>query len=347
MDVTMIDPKTYWEVPMALPRLLVEPDGLSARMRYDSFLGDARHLQGKVTSLSEGSAQVMLDDGNAQTVTWDFAVIASGSAYMDPLIKAQALTETERAAEIAAMNAKLRMARSVVIAGGGPVGVEIAAELRETLPGVSVTLVHGSAKLLDRAPSKFPSWAESFLVSSGVSIVLDDMVLDPAPGCQPTDGKVRTRNGRMIEAQVVIWAGGVKPVTDFVAKSWPAAVQSDGMLRVDRYLRLEGHQNVFVAGDVTNLPEGRLAIISGLHAKSIAANLKAIVTAKVPALVKLRPYKPALPGKGMGKLMVVSLGRNDGLTSLPFGQFRAKFLARRIKSRDMLVGMSRKAVGLK
>jgi NADH dehydrogenase FAD-containing subunit len=47
-DVTLVDPKTYWEVPMAVPRLLVEPDSLAARMRYDSFLGAANHVQGKV-----------------------------------------------------------------------------------------------------------------------------------------------------------------------------------------------------------------------------------------------------------------------------------------------------------
>jgi hypothetical protein len=44
-------------------------------------------------------------------------------------------------------------------------------------------------------------------------------------------------------------------------------------------------------------------------------------------------------------MMIVTLGRKDGLTSLPFGQFRTSFMARTIKSRDMLVGMSRKAVG--
>ena len=48
----------------------------------------------------------------------------------------------------------------------------------------------------------------------------------------------------------------------------------------------------------------------------------------------------------MGKLIVITLGRKDGLTSLPFGQFRASFLARNIKTRDMLVGMSMKALGI-
>lgn len=346
-DVVLVEPKTYWEVPMALPRLLVSPDALPARLPYDSFLSQARHLHGKVTKLEDGRATVALNDGREQDLAWDYAVIASGSVTMDPLIKAQALSEAERAAEIAAMNGKLRQARSVVIAGGGPVGVETAAELCETLPNLSVTLVHGGDKLLDRAPAgKFPEWAEKALRAGGVSIVLGDRVTSPQPGAQPDDGFVRTHRGQSIAADLVIWAGGVKAVTDFVARSWPETVTEAGRLKVDRYLRLEDHPSVFVAGDVTDLPEGRLAIIGGLHAKSVAANLGALVTAAEPAAVKLRPYKPAPPGKGMGKMMVVTLGRDDGLTSLPFGQFRAGFLARQIKSRDMLVGMSRKAVAV-
>lgn len=345
-NVTLVDPKTYWEVPMALRRLLVEPDGLPARMRYDSFLGAATHVQGKVVSLEDGAARVALGTGEQQTLAYDYAVIASGSAYMDPLIKAQAKTEENRSAEIAAMNALLRTARSVVVAGGGPVGIETAAELAETFSNLRVTIVHGGNKLLEHAPSKFAGWAERTLGPKGVNFVLNDFVSAPWPGQQPKDGQVRTTGGRTIEADVVIWAAGTKPSTEYVLASWPASVQADGLLKVDAYLRLEGHPNVFVAGDVTNLPEGRLAIIGGLHAKSVVANLKKLLVSPSPETVKLKPYKPSVPGKGMGKLMILSLGRDDGLSSLPFGQFRASFMARKIKSRDMLVGMSRKSLGL-
>jgi len=345
-DVILVDPKTYWEVPMAVPRLLVEPDKLQARLPYKNFMGRATHIQGKVVALADDIARIALIDGTERMLPFDYAVIATGSRYIDPLIKAEATTETERSAEISAMNQRLRGARSVVVAGGGPVGVETAAELRETFPNLTVTIVHGGSKLLERAPNRFPGWAEQALRPGGVNFVFNDRVTVPDPGVQPDDGKVRTNAGRTIEADVVIWAGGVVPVTDYVAASWPASVQPDGLLRVDPFLRLQDHPRVFVAGDVTNLPEGRLAIISGLHAKSIVANLKKLLASPAPEAAKLRPYKPALPGRGMGKMMVLTLGRRDGLTSLPFGQFRASFMARKIKSRDMLVGMSRKAVGL-
>ena len=311
-QVMLVDPKTYWEVPMAVPRLLVEPDGLPARMRYDSFLGGATLVQGKVRALADGNAHVVLNNGSEQTLTFDYAVIATGSSYFDPLIKAQAPTEAERSAEINAMHEQLRKATSVVVVGGGPVGIETAAELRETFPELAVTVVHGVPKLLENAPGKFSGWAENTLGPKNVNFVLDDLVNDPAPGLQPRDGKVRTASGLTIDADVVIWAAGTKPVTDFVSASWPASVQADGLLKVDCFLRLEGHPHVFAAGDVTNLPEGRLAIIGGLHVKSIVSNLKALLISSTPESVKLKPYKPAIPNKGMGKMMILTLGRKIG-----------------------------------
>lgn len=343
-DVTLVDPKTYWEVPMAVPRLLVQPEALPARLIYSAFLGKARHVQGKVTAIDDHSAVVALSAGGTDTLIFDYAVIATGSAYVDPLIKAEAATDAERAEELRGMHRRLRSARSVVIVGGGPVGVEIAAELRETFPETAVTLVHGGASILDESPSRFPNWARDSLRDRGVTLLLGERVVDPAVGVQPTNGAVVTNSGRRLAADAAIWAVGAKPVSGLVSSSWPAAVQADGLVKVDRYLRVIGHESIFAVGDITNMPEGRLALVGGLHAKSVAANLKRLVHRKRSSTAKLKPYKPARPGKGLGRLMVVSLGRRDGLTSLPFGQFRIPFLARTIKSRDMLVGSARKLV---
>ncbi|MCI4184662.1 FAD-dependent oxidoreductase [Dickeya dianthicola] len=345
--VILVDPKTYWEVPMALPRLLADPKSLPARIPYADFLDATQHIQGRVTELSDTTAKVTRNDGLVKVINFHHAVIATGSASLDPLIKAQASTEAERAAEIQIFHNKLQQARSVVIVGAGPVGVETAAELREKFPDLNVAVVHSKQQILNNAPDKFAGWAVTYLRDKGVRLVLGESVTSPAPGEQPADAKVVTSSGKTLPADTVIWAAGTRPVTGLVADSWPDVMQPDGLIRVDQYLRVVGHPAIFAVGDITNLPENRLAIVAGLHVKSVVANLKRLIDAPALSQVSLKPYKPAVPGKGMGKLMIVSLGRLDGLSSLPFGQFRASFFARKIKSHDMLVGMSRKAVGLK
>ncbi|HJV02740.1 MAG TPA: FAD-dependent oxidoreductase [Burkholderiaceae bacterium] len=345
LDVTLVDPKTYFEVPMALPRLLVEPGALPAQMRYQDFLSSVRHVQGRAASISVRSVVVDTSTGS-ETIPFDYAVVATGSRHVDPLIKADVAGEGGRRSQIVAAHERLKTARHVVVAGGGPVGVEIAAELCESFPRLSVTLMHGTGQLLENAPAKFGEWALDKLIAMGANVLLDDPVTQPAIGTQPLDGKVRTKGGKVLQADLVIWAAGARPNTGFMAASWPQLVQADGLLKTDEYLRLQGYANIFIAGDVTNLPEGRLAITASFHVPAIVANIKAMLPATPADPARLKPYVPRLPGKGMGKLMIVTLGRRDGLTSLPFGQFRAAFIARKIKSANMFVNQYRKDVGL-
>ncbi|WP_375540031.1 FAD-dependent oxidoreductase [Rugamonas brunnea] len=297
--------------------------------------------------MSMSARSVVVDTSTgSEVIAFDYAVVATGSRYVDPLIKAEVAGEGARRAQIVAAHQHLKTARNVVVAGGGPVGVEIAAELRESFPHLSVTLMHGAGQLLENAPTKFGDWALDKLIAMGANVLLDDPVVQPAIGTQPADGKARTRGGKVLDADLVIWAAGTRPNTGFVAASWPQLVQDDGLLMTDAYLRLQGHADIFVAGDVTNLPEGRLAITASFHVPAIVANIKAMLAAATTDAARLKPYAPRLPGKGMGKMMIVTLGRRGGLTSLPFGQFRADFLARKIKSENMFVNQYRKDVGL-
>jgi pyruvate/2-oxoglutarate dehydrogenase complex dihydrolipoamide dehydrogenase (E3) component len=82
-------------------------------------------------AIAENHVDVEGGDG-IHSIAFDLAVVATGSRYVDPLIKAEVPTVVERSAQIAAANRQLANARSVVVAGGGPVGVETAAELSVT-----------------------------------------------------------------------------------------------------------------------------------------------------------------------------------------------------------------------
>ena len=63
-----------------------------------------------------------------------------------------------------------------------------------------------------------------------------------------------------------------------------------GRLKVNQYLQVEGHEDIFAMGDCTNLKETKLAYLALQHAKTILGSLK--LRAKNKALKKYTPGTP-------------------------------------------------------
>lgn len=57
-----------------------------------------------------------------------------------------------------------------MVVGGGPSGVEAAAEVATTFAGKSITLVHPLSRLLSNAPPKAGTLAQRFLEKLGVKV---------------------------------------------------------------------------------------------------------------------------------------------------------------------------------
>ena len=98
-----------------------------------------------------------------EEVGFDYAVLTTGSRCVASSIKAEVPTELERRRQIVEATGRIKRARRIVVAGGGPVGVETAAELSEAYPHLEVTLLHGVPKLPETGHSKFVKWAAAQL----------------------------------------------------------------------------------------------------------------------------------------------------------------------------------------
>ena len=47
-----------------------------------------------------------------------------------------------------------------------------------------------------------------------------------------------------------------------------------GALQVDEYLKVKGHDNVYALGDVTDVPEEKMAYVAKLHADILFSGFK-------------------------------------------------------------------------
>ncbi len=176
---------------------------------------------------------------------------------------------------------------NIVIAGGGPTGVELAGMLAELGHNVAakeypeIKNLQGHIHLIDAAPvllgpmsKKAQEEATEVLSKLGVKIKLNVAVKDYV------DGNVLLANGETIPTNVLIWTSGV---TAKEVPGLPAEVIARGRrIQVDAYNRVQGTQNIFAIGDIClqttdkNFPKGhpQVAQVAIQQGKVLAENLK-------------------------------------------------------------------------
>ena len=182
---------------------------------------------------------------------------------------------------------------NIVIAGGGPTGVEVAGMLAELGHNIrlkeypEITDLEGHIYLIDAGPTllgpmskKAQAEATNVLRKLGVHIKLNTAVKDYV------DGTVMLANGEEIASDVLIWAAGV---TGRAVPGLPAEVIGRGRrILVDEYNRVRDSSNIFALGDIClqtsdkNFPEGhpQLAQVAIQQGENLAKNFKRLQLGK-------------------------------------------------------------------
>lgn len=203
-------------------------------------------------------------------------------------------------------------ALTFVVGGGGFTGVELAAELAESLPrlasryGVSaeelrLVIVEAGKTLLQGIHPLLAARATRALESKGVRLLLGS----PA---QSADARgVVLASGQRVASRTVIWTGGVRAVE--ALEKWGLPTGASGRVRVSDFLEVEGHPGVYVVGDSALVVEGATqrpappsAQLAVAQAETVARNIYAGITGTGP-----EAYSPHVTGEA------VSLGPRDGV----------------------------------
>ncbi|MEJ8472577.1 NAD(P)/FAD-dependent oxidoreductase [Roseibium algae] len=318
-DVTLVDRKDYFEVTYSTLRTLVQPEiGDRARMKYAELI-NCKFVQGDVSELRHNEA--LMADG--QVLPFDYAVVATGSSYGSfPVAKSdKQLTIEGRKKEFTAAHDQLENASSVLIIGGGPVGVELAGEIIGQYPQKSVTLAQGSGRLLDALAPKASRLAETQLASLGVNILLNTRLSE-------TDEFYRN-------SDVVYLCVGQKPNTALMQTNFAGSVTDRGLIKVDASLRVEGTQNLYALGDCSNAPGLKLGYLADIQATLLAKNIVAAVQGK-----RSKPYKSS------PDMALIPIGPEKGFVQLPFMVTTFRPLVN-MKQKDMFISRQYGNLGIK
>ena len=197
------------------------------------------------------------------------------AAVSNALTTAAAAADPERQRRLA----------TVVVGGGGATGVELAGELAEILPKVAsrlglapdrpaVCLVEAGSAILAGSSPQLIDKAARILSDLGVQVRTNAMV------AAATEEGFRLTDGQLVEGGVFVWAGGVKPPELVADSGLPAG--HNGRVKVDRYLRVLDHPEIYAAGDLASVTDPRtghvlppLAQVALEEGETVARNLDA------------------------------------------------------------------------
>lgn len=232
------------------------------------------HVVGTAQSVDPETNRVVVLSTNAdkqqerRTIDYDTLVIATGSSFKDDMPFKNLIDTAATKKEIDKLREKIAAAQSIVVAGAGQTGVEVAGELGQEygLAGTKeITLIaDDTLPLRSEARDDVRRSAASELASLKVKIVANtrmvgavttpagkqSLALRPSGKNKNNGPDAETTTTTTLETDLYIPTFGVYPNTSFV----PAAMLDvDGRVMVDRgTLQATGHANIFALGDAAN-----------------------------------------------------------------------------------------------
>jgi 3-phenylpropionate/trans-cinnamate dioxygenase ferredoxin reductase subunit len=143
-----------------------------------------------------------------------------------------------------ALRAQAKEGTRVVVIGGGFIGSELAASL--TTVGCRVTMVFPEPGLAERVlPPDLSAFVTEQYRQHGVEILNEETVTSVG------GGGVTTGSGQRLEADAIVAGLGIEPRVELAEL---AGLALDNGIVVDAFGRVEGHADVFAAGDVASFP---------------------------------------------------------------------------------------------
>lgn len=310
LRITLIDKNNYQQFQPLLYQVamgILSPENAAFNLR-DVFVHDqnVEVKMSEIVSVDLTARQASGRDGDAYQ--GDYLVLAAGSGanffripgvdrYAFPMYSLQdaerlrsRILEMLEAADRESGSSKKSSLR-VVVVGAGPTGVETAGAMADILhrmpkhlyPNLdlsraSITLVDMGTKVLPPFTEKSQEYAAHILNERGVTLRLGHSVKEV------TASDVLLSDGSHLEAELVVWAGGLK--ASALSNSLGIKPGHGGRIDVQPDLTVAGYPGVYALGDFANLtgddgkPLPQLAAVAQQAGRHCAANILADASGK-------------------------------------------------------------------
>lgn len=345
INVTLVDKNNYnFFAPLIyqVATAFLEPSSISYPFR--KFFSGKKNLQfrlGNLLKVIPSENKIILNNGELK---YDYLVFATGAetnyfgmenvkknaipmkTLNDAIIMRNTLLKNLEKAAICKDIRERRKLLTIVVAGGGPTGVEISgmfAEMRKSIllkeypelitSASNIYLVDGANALLSPMSKASQKDTLEAITKLGVIVKLNTTVVDYV------DDTVYFKDGQTIQTKNLIWAAGVS------AKNFegiPTESYGHGKrMATDAFNKVNGTENIYAIGDTCiqhtdkDFPNGhpqvaQVAIQQGIN---LANNFKS-----------MSQKKPLKEFKYNDKGSMAIIGKNKAVVDLPYPKMHFK-----------------------
>jgi NADH dehydrogenase FAD-containing subunit len=286
-DVVLVDPRDAFVHSAGSLRALARPDWAdNIFFPYDNLLARGTVVRDRAVSVDSGGVTL----ASGRRVDADYLVLATGSSYSFPG-KPASDARSDALDDFRLTHDELAGARHVLIEGAGPVGLELAGEIKAAWPRTRVTVVAPGDQLLPGFREDVRADLHRQLDELDIRLRLGSRLTAP-PATEPGRAAtftVTTTDGAEITADIWFRAHGMRINSDYLADGQLTTRTPRGQVRVTETLAVEGYEHIYAIGDLTDVAEPKMAFHAAEHAEVVAANIAAQLRGERPGAT----YRPS------------------------------------------------------
>ncbi|KAG4263253.1 hypothetical protein FPRO04_05641 [Fusarium proliferatum] len=341
LKVILVSPNSHFFWNVAATRGII-PDAipdeqlfLPVKPGFDQYSSENfEFLLGKADGVDAASNTVhaISNENTRREIGYDELVIATGSRLASDLPLKPVGTHQETISAWKQLQTQVGGSKSIVIAGGGATGTEVAGELAARYgSSKNITLVISGEQPLEGAIDSVRASISRDLETLGVKLIYNARVTEAKKSERGQGTEVHLSNGSTLTTDLYLPLHGIKLNTSFVP---PSFLDSGGSIKLDEKMRVTGTKNIWGIGDVGNIDPKQLTITDNqiIH---LATALDATLTGKGD----IKPYQPATK-----KMIFVSLGKKYATGQI--GNWKLfSFMVSYVKGRKLFVDTAEGYVG--
>ncbi|KAJ5689856.1 hypothetical protein N7462_004248 [Penicillium macrosclerotiorum] len=249
-------------------------------------------IQARVTSVQPHHIELDREWQGSKQIPFDYVVVATGTRLSKP---AGMEFDDKRSSVdyLQKHQADVKRAQSILIVGGGAVGVQMATDLKEWYPEKKVTVVQSRPRVMPTFNPQLHELVSRRFDELGVKLITGSRVAIP-PGGFPNNGSpfnVELTDGTTESTEFVILATGQTPNNQLVANLEPSTPDGESIVNPENgYIRVRPtmqfldakYSNLFAVGDIADTGAQKAARPGAAQAAVVAKNIQALIEGRNP-----------------------------------------------------------------